>query len=151
MNLYLSEVVSDIIEPIVGTIEGGEEVVSTEDLLANIEGINSSNMEWSNISWWEGKESNSVVGCGRCTDDVPDNLRSLEKPEKCRCPNQVVNEDGDGVTKTTSSYVRWSRRKMWEESYDWNSEDISKVVRSSEVLPEDLQDFTVPMVIVGGD
>ena len=40
---------------------------------------------------------------------------------------------------------------MWEESNGWNSEDISKVVRSSEVLPEDLQDFTVPMVIVGGD
>ena len=40
---------------------------------------------------------------------------------------------------------------MWVESNGWNSKDISKVVRSSEVLPEDLQDFTVPMVIVGGD
>ena len=131
MNLYLSEVVSDIIEPIVGTIEGGEEVVSTEDLLANIEGLNRSNMEWSDISWWEGKTNNSVVGCGRCRDEVPDDLRSMDHPEVCGCMNQGISEDG--IIKTTSSYVRWSRRKMWENSSGWDSEDITKAVRSSEV------------------
>ena len=33
MNLYLSEVISDLVEPLVDTYPGGREVISTEDLL----------------------------------------------------------------------------------------------------------------------
>ena len=33
----------------------------------------------------------------------------------------------------------------------WNSEELDRVVDSTEVLPEDLQDYTVPMVIIGTD
>jgi hypothetical protein len=40
LNMNLSEVVSDVLEPIVGTIEGGFEVISTEDMLAHLEEVN---------------------------------------------------------------------------------------------------------------
>ena len=40
VNFYLSEIVSDILEPIADTIVGGEEVISTEDLLARVEEVN---------------------------------------------------------------------------------------------------------------
>ena len=39
MNLHLSEIISDIMEPIVETLEGGEEVISSEDLQANLEAL----------------------------------------------------------------------------------------------------------------
>ena len=44
--MNLSELVSDIIEPMVGTIEGGTEVISTEDMTANIEEMNEEMDGW---------------------------------------------------------------------------------------------------------
>ena len=49
VNLYLSEMVSDILEPSVGM-----EVISTEDTLANLEDISSSMVGWTKSSCWEG-------------------------------------------------------------------------------------------------
>ena len=49
VNLYLSEIVSDILEPLVGMIEGGREVISMEDLAANIEDMNKSQEGWTNF------------------------------------------------------------------------------------------------------
>ena len=40
LNMNLSEMVSDILEPMVGTIQGGTEVISTEDMVANVEEVN---------------------------------------------------------------------------------------------------------------
>ena len=40
MNLHLSELVSDILEPVVGSLVGGTEGISTEDLLAQIDELN---------------------------------------------------------------------------------------------------------------
>ena len=43
------------------------------------------------------------------------------------------------------------RRQRWEDSCGWDPEDGNRLVYSTEVLPEDLQDFTCPMVCVGND
>ena len=53
MNMHLSEVVSDLLEPLVGTLPGGEEVISTEDLLARIDDLNLEMKDWDSYSWWE--------------------------------------------------------------------------------------------------
>ena len=37
INLHISELVSDILDPIVGTYDGGREKISTEDLIAKSE------------------------------------------------------------------------------------------------------------------
>ena len=66
MNLHLSEVISDILEPIVGTIEGGVEVISGEDMLAKVDRLNETNQGWSKYSWWEGQTVDEYVSCGTC-------------------------------------------------------------------------------------
>ena len=43
MNLHLSEIISDIQEPIENTIKGGEEVISSEDLQVNMIELNKKN------------------------------------------------------------------------------------------------------------
>ena len=54
LNLYLSEIVSEITEPMVGTIDGGAEVISGEDLLANVDHVNEDMSGW-HVGWtWEG-------------------------------------------------------------------------------------------------
>ena len=86
MNLHISEVVSDIIEPMVGRVEGGKEVISTEDTLASFEDINIRMVGWTNTSWWEGQVVDSVVACGKCSSE--DNyVWNEDSPDPCRCEN----------------------------------------------------------------
>ena len=66
MGFYLSEVVSDLTEPLVSHIEGGVEVVSTEDLLAMVDRTNTRNAEWTRSSWWDGKTFEKYTACGVC-------------------------------------------------------------------------------------
>ena len=66
VNLHLSEVVSDILEPMVGRVKGGCEVISTEDTLARFEDITTSGRGWMSISWWEGVSQDGWVACGVC-------------------------------------------------------------------------------------
>ena len=47
-------------------------------------------------------------------------------------------------------YMRTLRRLRWEMSIDWDKEDIDRVICSSEALEEDLQDYSIPMVVIGG-
>ena len=55
MNLHLSEVVSDLVEPLVDKHIGGRENISTEDMIARIEDLNGRNQGWTKWTWWEGK------------------------------------------------------------------------------------------------
>ena len=52
-------------------------------------------------------------------------------------------------TRCTYTYMRTLRRLKWEREMDWDMEDEDRLLESTEVLEEDLQDFSVPMVIVG--
>ena len=54
MNLHLSGLVSDILETLVETIEGGEEVISTEDFLAkeDVDALNNKMEGWDADTWW---------------------------------------------------------------------------------------------------
>ena len=61
LNMNLSEIVSDVLEPMVGTLEGGFEVISTEDMVANIEGVNSEMVGWTKSIAWEGVVENNLI------------------------------------------------------------------------------------------
>ena len=61
MNLHLSEIVSELVEPLVARYEGGREVISTEDLLARVVEMNEANKGWSKWSWWEGQRWGDYV------------------------------------------------------------------------------------------
>ena len=43
------------------------------------------------------------------------------------------------------------RREDWETRVGWKGEDKDRIFNSADVLHEDLQDQTIPMVIVGSD
>ena len=53
--------------------------------------------------------------------------------------------------KTTARFLKLHRRAKWEEKMGWDPNDKSRIISSKEVNPEDLQDFTSPMVLVGTD
>ena len=63
----------------------------------------------------------------------------------------VKREGQEGFKRCTDDYLRNLRRIKWEEEMDWDIEDDERMMDSTEVLPEDLQDYTVPMIIVGSD
>ena len=190
INLHMSEIVSDILEPMVGRVVGGCEVISTEDALANLEDISSSMKGWTSSSWWDGLKDGAYEACGKCSS-MKEYEWSKEDPAWCRCADVCIElldeiigvvcerlrevqtlpkgditkevdrsdeadpEVGGGgrvvVRKCTYDYMRTLRRLRWEEEMDWDIEDEGRVVDSTEVLPEDLQDYTVPMVIIGSD
>ena len=43
------------------------------------------------------------------------------------------------------------RRKRWERKFDWLENDLDRLIDSCDANPEDLQDFSLPMVLVGSD
>ena len=53
--------------------------------------------------------------------------------------------------KTTARFLKLHRRAKWEKKMGWDPNDKSRIINSKEVNPEDLQDFTSPMVLVGTD
>ena len=68
MNIHISEVVSEIIEPVVDSFEGGNEAISSEDLMASLMGLNEEKLEWEPGTWWVGKsnEDGNIITCGKC-------------------------------------------------------------------------------------
>ena len=54
-------------------------------------------------------------------------------------------------TRVTARWIKKLRRTKWEEDNNWDPRDGMRTLRSSEVLPEDLQDYQVPMVVMGMD
>ena len=148
MNLHLSEVVSDILEPLVGTIEEGVEVISGEDMLARVDRMNEKFEGWTKHSWWEGKTSGNYVACGTCggKDGILD-----ERVEQNLCTCGRLDEPSPGKIRTTAKYVKLLRRREWEHVVGWDDNDLDRKYSSKEMLQEDCQDYTTPMVLVGSD
>ena len=102
MNLHLSEIVSDVLDPVVEEYVGGCEIVSTEDLAARMDIKNEENQSWNSLSYWNGKREDRYVACGNCPGD-PGLEFDIEKPEYCNCqeyrslPRSNI-EDKTGVT-----------------------------------------------------
>ena len=149
MNLYLSEVISDLVEPLVDTCIGGREVISTEDLLARLVELNKTNLGWSKWSWWEGKTCREYISCGNCVGN-----RGVQfeegNPELCECNEEEILDQG-GKIKVTAWWLKCLRRTDWEKRMKWDFRDGERIITSEEALPEDLQDYQVPMIILGSD
>ena len=148
MNLHLSEIISDILEPLVETL-GGDEVISTEDLLAQVDILNTRNRGWHPGLWWEGKTGGKFQACGRCRGE-DDYEFDLDNPELCGCGR--VDGTEDGMIRATYNFVELVRRKEWENRM--GGQELNYEAREwevHEVLPEMVQDFTCPMVLIGSD
>ena len=69
MNLHISEILSEIIEPIVDAHVGSDEIISTEDMKARFEILNERKQDWRKWDWWEGKftKCGKYVCCTKCS------------------------------------------------------------------------------------
>ena len=78
--------------------------------------------------------------------------QSITSPElHSEATKTSTNGDRETAIRTTINFMKTSRRVTWEMEMDWEEEDMHRKVDSVDALPEDLQDYTVPMVIVGSD
>ena len=89
------------------------------------------------------------MACGTCLG-FEDTVWDRNNPEICSC------EDNDGIDEngrvlTTTSFMRGLRRDQWETKVGWRGDMDDRILASTEVLHEDLQDQTVPMVAIGSD
>ena len=98
MNIHLSEIVSEILEPVADSYKGSHEVISTEDLIAQLLKVDKSLEGWSKLNWWEGVEYENYVTCGKCPGSV---LYKYDEtnPELCNC-EQVVRGSLRGEVET---------------------------------------------------
>ena len=100
MNLYLSKIVSDIAEPLVEDITGGEEIISTEDGLARAEEVNNDMGVWHVNHAWVGVTENIFQACGTNEEEEGYNWQ-LMNVEICGCYDEVTsyveNMDIDGL------------------------------------------------------
>ena len=95
MNLHISEILSDIVEPIVDCCEDGNEVVSTEDMVARMEVVNDEMVDWKPGKWWNGKMDvdGMFEACGNCEGEDSYTF-DVGNPKLCKC--KVSNlEDGE--------------------------------------------------------
>ena len=63
LKLFLSEVISDLVKPLVDTCLGGREVISTKDLKTRLVALNKTNIGRSKWSW---RMWGEYVACGKC-------------------------------------------------------------------------------------
>ena len=65
MNQHLSEIISEVLEPVVDAYKGGNEVISSEDMVARVVDLNSG---LTGPGWWEGKETKDGMyeACSSC-------------------------------------------------------------------------------------
>lgn len=54
-------------------------------------------------------------------------------------------------TKVTINKLEEVRKEEWKKKIDWKSEETDRIWKSSASLPEDIQNFEVPSVIIGCD
>ena len=63
----------------------------------------------------------------------------------------LMEKDNTRIIGCTHDYMRIMRRIKGEEQMDWDDEDEDRILDSRDALEEDLQDFSIPMVLVGSD
>ena len=150
INLHISEIVSDILDPIVASYRGGKEIISTEDMVARLEIKNESNRGWSPTSYWGGKKFDEYAACEVCDGD-DEYEWDEEHPELCKCEDYRDGVDEEGYTLVTREAMKGLRSSRWRIAVGWDDQDLDRRYGAKEVLPEAIQDQTIPMVVVGTD
>ena len=66
INLHISEIVSDLLDPVVAHYRGGRDIISTEDMVARVEILNDKEKDWTTSSYWGGMILGEYRACGEC-------------------------------------------------------------------------------------
>ena len=78
-------------------------------------------------------------------------MKSKESASQGEISKDFKGTVSEKPTKCTYTFMKTYRRLKWERDVDWDDEDEDRLVDSREALEEDIQDYEVPMVIVGSD
>ena len=140
MNLHISEILSEITEPVVEAYEGGNEVISTEDFKARIEVLNGKNQNWKPSNWWDGKrtECGEYEACTKCMGDIPiptyeyeneDEELKITENDVCNCEendDDEKNEDWENywMTNEGGDTTFWTDEESWKTK--WRTKNITK-------------------------
>ena len=119
INLHISEIVSDILDPVITTYRGGREIISTEDLIAKAEILSEEKRRWSRDSYWGGIMTREFRACEDCSGE-DEYVWDPEQPEVCTCDDGI---DEEGRMMVTKGCMKKMRRGLWEEQYGWSMED----------------------------
>ena len=149
INMHISEIVSDILDPIIGEHVGGREILSTEDMIARIEILNELHRGWSRVSYWRNMVLGEYRSCMEC-DGTDLYEWDDEDLELCVC-DEYDGIDEEGRIMITASAMKSLRRAKWEQQVEWDPTDLDRRFTTMESLPEDVQDQSIPMVVVGTD
>ena len=95
MNLYLSEIVSDIVEPLAEGVVGGTEVISTEDMVAQVIDTNDGMVGWNKLHAWDEVQEGGYSACGVCEGDA-EYTWDIGNPEWCKCIGCFCEQTNDG-------------------------------------------------------
>ena len=149
INMHISEIVSDILDPIIGEHVGGCEILSTEDMIERIEILNELHRGWSKVSYWRNLIHGEYRSCMEC-DGTDLYVWDEDDPELCKCV-EYDGIDEDGRVLITAYAMKSLRRMVWEQQVGWDATDLDKRFTVMESLPEDVQDQSQPMGVVGTD
>ena len=149
INMHISEIVSDLLDPVVAVYRGGREIISTEDLLARVVLMNELQEGWSCRSFWRNLTCEEYRSCMVC-DGEDEYCWDDDAPELCRC-EEMDGIDEEGHTMITAGAMRKLRRVRWEEASGWDPQDMKRKYGVCEMLEEDVQDQAIPMVVIGTD
>ena len=84
MNMHLSEIISEILEPVADGVENTCEVVSTEDMIAKMLKKDRSLEGWTRDTWWNGVIYEGYTACMKCVGHE-DYTFDKQNPELCSC------------------------------------------------------------------
>jgi hypothetical protein len=94
-NLHVSEILSNLVEPVVETFVGGLKIISQEEMLNIFDNYNKRMEGWTPQSWWEGFEEDGMIVCTKCEvgqDDSEEFAYDDDYPERCKCGQDGSDE-----------------------------------------------------------
>ena len=92
MNMHLSEILSDILEPVADGVENTCEVISTEDMVARLLRVDRSLENWSEEEWLRGVVYDGFEACLACKGDE-DYVLDMSNLEVCKCMKDGSTKD----------------------------------------------------------
>ena len=119
MNLHLSELVSQIMEPIANQWVGGLETISCEDMLSQIDALNLKNKDWKPTGI-PGVLTSTFLKEGHCA------VGQLPEPCECvGCKEELPrgNSDSDCQDRVQGIYTHDMDKTRFEETYHNSEED----------------------------
>ena len=122
MNIHLSEIISEVLEPVADEMDGKNEVISTEDMVAKLLEVDRSLMNWNEVEWWRGVVYDGFEACLVCRGDEKYVL-DTNNPELCVCVNKKGPKDmvrnnrlGDSITTLSMGIDNLKLGHRWENS-----------------------------------